>query len=160
MFKRKMITLYDEKLWKDFENFVIETYGIKYSFYGLELEKAIKYHLATMGYKEYYKIAFPGENGKTVESDIDHTHKLRGNVKTLYLWVLEQDEGDHVPFKSLRKIMISECGVTDIRTHKKYIDILVSLNVLKQVGRDKYLTYEIMKLQEYDYYDSIPGEVI
>lgn len=158
--KRKSITLYDEKLWKDFEEFVISTYGITYAFYGMELEKAIKYHLATMGFKDYYKIVFPGENGKTVEADIEHTHKLRGNVKHLYLWILDQEDGDQIPFKSLCKIMISDFGVNDIRTHKKYVDILVSLNVLKQVGRDRYVLYEIVKLLEYDLYDSIPEEVI
>ena len=79
-----MVTTYDKNLWKDFEEFVVETYGSKYSFYGRELEKAVKYHLTTMGFKDYPdKVVFPGEHGKTPETDIEHTHKLRGHVKTL-----------------------------------------------------------------------------
>jgi len=36
MTKRIMVTTYDEQLWKDFEEFVVDTYGSKYAFYGKE----------------------------------------------------------------------------------------------------------------------------
>lgn len=150
---RKYITQYDEKLWKDFERFVIETYQGKYSFYGKEIEKALRYHLATMGFEDYpTNVVFPGEHGTTPESDIEHTHKLRGHVKTLLDWILGQEEGSVMEFDTICNFLRTKCGLVDNRTYKKYVTILLDLSVLKDVGRRR---FEAFQIRERYYYPSL-----
>lgn len=150
MSKRIMVTAYDEQLWKDFEEYVIDTYGSKYAFYGKELEKAVIYHLTTMGYKDYpHKVVFPGEHDKTPEMDIEHTHKLRGHVKTLFEWIVKQEELSNIEYNLFCNFLRKECGLVDNRTYKKYVNILMDLGVLKDIGKKPFSSYQIMEKEAY-----------
>lgn len=147
---RITVTIYDEKLWTDFAEFVVETYGTKYSFYGRELEKAVKYHLTTMGFKDYPdNVVFPGELGKTPEKDIERTHKLRGHVKTLFEWIIKQEELSEIGFGLICDILRKRCGLIDKRTYKKYVNILQDLGVLKDIGKKPFRVYQIMEKEDY-----------
>lgn len=150
MTKRIMVTTYDEQLWKDFEEFVVDTYGSKYAFYGKELEKAVIYHLTTMGFKDYPdKVVFPGEYGKTPEKDIERTHKLRGHVKTLFEWIIKQPELSRIEYDFICNFLRKKCGLVDNRTYKKYVNILVDLCVLKDIGKKPFMVYQIMEKESY-----------
>ncbi len=146
--KKRTIITYDENLWNALERFVIQTYGTKYSFFGRELEKAVKYHLATMGFEDFPDtVVFPGEHGKTVEKDITHTQKLKGNVKTLFKWVVNNEDDAKIPYVAICNFIRRECGIIDNRTYKKYAHTLVKLGVLDKV--DDGMAYRLNPKENY-----------
>jgi hypothetical protein len=129
------------EVWEDFQEFVEEKYGSSYAVTGLELEKALKYHLAMEGWKEYPDMM---EEGIIVEKPRAHTHKIcstdRILIQTIYK---EMKVGGEVPFTKLRKWIAAECGLRDKRTHKDHVDSLVALGVLKSLD-EPYVLYKVL----------------
>ncbi|MBZ2166373.1 hypothetical protein [Methanobacterium spitsbergense] len=132
------------EVWKDFVEFVEERYGTNYVVTGIELQKAIEYHLGMEGWGDYPEKI---EEGILVDKPTSHTHNDesikpddRILIQTIYK---EVQPGTEIYFNLLCKWMRKECGLDDTRTHKKHVNKLVALGVLKDV-EGNYTAYEVL----------------
>lgn len=143
--ERPLARLPNPNIWKDFKDFVIDKYGTDYAVTGIELEKAIKYHLAMEGWKDYSDMV---DEGVLIENPSAHTHKVSNADKILIHKIYNNiSPGTEVNFNVLCKWMRRDCGLKDKRTHKAHIDTLVDLGVLVNNGDNDhpYHLYEVVE---------------
>lgn len=131
----------DPKVWNDFKEFVKDKHDTNYAVTGSELQKALKYHMAMEGWKNYPDMI---HEGILVEKSPAHTHKISMADRILIQTIYEKvNPGAIIHFKQLGRWLAKECGLTDRRTHKSHIEVLVANKVLKDLYND-YTEYEVL----------------
>ncbi len=137
----------DPEVWKDFKEFVKFKHETNYGVTGSELQKALKYHMAMEGWKNYPNMI---HEGMLVEKSHAHSHKIgmadRILIQTIYK---EVSPGAIIHFKQLGRWLAGECGLTDRRTHKSHIEVLVYNKVLEDLYND-YTEYKVLIPEEED----------
>lgn len=139
---RVIFRIPDPDVWKDFLEFVEEKYGSSYAVTGIEAQKAIKYHMAMEGWKNYPDMI---QDGIIIEKPKEHTRKIGSDDRIIIQTIYDRIQpGTEVYFNTLRKWIVTECGLKDKRTHKDHIDVLVALGVLKDL-EGNYTAYEVLE---------------
>jgi len=149
----KRINLYipEEQIYKDFKKAVGKRYnGIYHTNLGLELQTAIINYLADAKVPGYKHSSIHNDTSKDTSDQIQvHTHKLSRTDQILidYLYINNADfDRFDISYKSLCRIMTSECDLKSKATHNRHIRYLLSKNILNEPANiPEFTTYFILK---------------
>lgn len=128
----------------DFERYVRSKYGFTKGIIGKEVLEAISSYLALNDFGQYKHKSL---DTFQVEGHA-HTQFVNKNHEALAS-ILDDSysNGDEVSFDDIRAIISTEFNRIDGRTHKSYVDALVSRKILIEIG-NKYSSYYYLELPE------------
>jgi hypothetical protein len=136
------------EVWDDFQEFIHKRYGTNRVVTGMELQKAMEYHLGLEGWKDYPEKI---EQGILADSKGAYTHvecsddPLDPADRIMIQTIRENmDPGTEVNFNVLRKWWIRECNLKSRRAQKDHIDVLVAHGILEDLAGN-YTVYKVLQ---------------
>ena len=140
-------TIQDDQLVKDFKAYIDSIYGYNRSVFGYQVEVLLFKYLAEhnyLDYRERYEEIY-GSVTSPIENNT-HTHKISNADKLIIQEIYNRfNIDDEITFSAICKLMRSECGLKDTRTHKTHINLLVDIGVLEDASLNKYQLYNVLE---------------
>jgi hypothetical protein len=142
-FRKIFIKIPNGEVWKDFKEFVEDKHEASRTVTGIEVQKALKYHMAMEGWKNYPEMI---HEGILTEKPPARSHKICSADRILIQEIYKEFEiGKEIPFNYLAKIMRKECDLKDKRTHKTHIEVLIANGVLEETIYDEGNMYTVLE---------------